>query len=154
MIKNIFLILLLTIAVQLKSQSLVKKLDFIIVVNDGFEPFSSMSLEAIDTNNFERVITIDYYPGNLEMSWSDFNDLMSPKTKTITLILYSTEGKDAKTFQYQIGIKPKWFEDRYNILKIYNLENKKYRKRLNPLSKDKNYTFELESPSHTFYRIK
>ena len=57
-------------------------------------------------------------------------------------------------YNYEIEIGKNWFEQTFVILKIYNLDKKKYKKRLAPLSKDKKYTFDLETSEGQMIRVR
>jgi hypothetical protein len=65
----------------------------------------------------------------------------------------SVKGKQ-ELYNYEIEMEKNWFEQSFVILKIYNLDKKKYRKRLEPLSKDRKYTFDLETSQGQMIRIR
>ena len=101
-------------------------------------------------------IDIKYHPGNLSLYSEDFN-FFSDEKHTLLLQFnyyqYSSKGKQ-KSYHYEIEIGRNWFEQSFIVLKIYNLDKKKYRKKLTPLSKDKKYTFDLETSQGQMIRIR
>ena len=97
-----------------------------------------------------------YYPGTLTFNYSDYEKLISISTKSISLRYYDTVYLDNKTnfYDFEIEYQKSWLQDTYNILRFYDLSCKKNKKRFEPLSTTKNYTFELTSPNSTFLRVR
>jgi hypothetical protein len=135
-----------------------KSFDFIVCVDE--EIATSLTRPVIiakqGTNVLKR-IDISYHAGNLSLSSEDYNMIFSEQEITLFLQFdyyqYSSKGKQ-EIYNYEIEIGKNWFEKTFVILKIYNLDKRKYRKKLDPLSKDKNYTFDLEISDGQMIRIR
>lgn len=140
------------------AQENIKKFDFIICVDE--EIATSLTRPVIIAKqgvNVLKRIEISYYAGNLSLSSEDYNMIFSEQEITLYLQFdyyqYSSKGQQ-EIYNYEIEIGKNWFEKTFVILKIYNLDKKKYKKRLAPLSKDKNYTFDLETSDGQIIRIR
>lgn len=135
-----------------------KNFDFIVCVDE--EIATSLTKPVIivkqGTNVLKR-IDINYHAGNLSLSSEDYNLIFSEQEITLFLQFdyyqYSSKGEQ-EIYNYEIEIGKNWFEQTFVILKIYNLDKKKYKKRLAPLSKDKKYTFDLETPEGQMIRVR
>lgn len=156
--KCVFWILCLFVYQVSMAQENRKSFDFIVCVDE--EIATSLTKPVIiakqGTNVLKR-IDISYHAGNLSLSSEDYNMLFSEQEITLFLQFdyyqYSSKGKQ-EIYNYEIEIGKNWFEKTFVILKIYNLDKKKYKKRLDPLSKDKNYTFDLETSEGQMIRIR
>ncbi|MCH7411868.1 hypothetical protein MM213_00095 [Belliella sp. R4-6] len=156
--KCVFWILCLFVYQVSMAQENRKSFDFIVCVDE--EIATSLTKPVIiakqGTNVLKR-IDISYHAGNLSLSSEDYNMLFSEQEITLFLQFdyyqYSSKGKQ-EIYNYEIEIGKNWFEKTFVILKIYNLDKKKYKKRLYPLSKDKNYTFDLETSEGQMIRIR
>jgi len=156
--KWFFLILCLFVYQVSTAQENRKSFDFIISVDEKIA--KTLSRPAIivkqGTNILEK-IDIQYHPGNLSLSAEDYNMIFLEQEITLFLQFdyyqYSSKGKQ-EIYNYEIEIGKNWFEQSFVILKIYNTHKKKYRKRFDPLSKDKSYTFELETSQGQMIRVK
>jgi hypothetical protein len=130
-----------------------KNLDLILVV-DGNIAVGSISSLKIELNDSGKTITLEpsYYPGNLSMNVSDYAMLMGDSASNILLkfTFYEYVNQKQKYYNYEIELKKPWLTDYFNILYIYNLNKERYKGKLKPVAKGKNYNFELQSPSHSF----
>lgn len=156
--KCVFWVLCLFVYQFSMAQENRKSFDFIISVDE--EIATSLSRPVIiakQSTNVLKRIDISYHAGNLSLSSEDYNMIFSEQEITLFLQFdyyqYSSKGKQ-EIYNYEIEIGKNWFEQTFVILKIYNLDKKKYRKRFDPLSKDKNYTFELNTSQGQMLRIK
>jgi hypothetical protein len=133
-----------------------KNLSFVLVVNDEIISKQSKLTFVITTDNSTENLSAIYYPGTLRLSNSDYEKLISSTTKTIYLKYNDTVYLDGKAnyYDFEIEYQKPWLQDTYNILRIYDLSCKKNKKRFEPLSPTKNYTFELTSPNTTFLRVR
>lgn len=155
MIEKYFLSVWLTLIffIQAHGQDVKKELDFIIVIDDNIAVGSIASLKIeLVSGKGKETIAASYYPGNLSLSGGDYNKLMSDSTKAINLkfINYEYAGQSQATYSYDIELKREWLRDYFNILRIYDLDKKKYKAKYSPIGVGKNYAYELESPSHSF----
>lgn len=156
--KKISLFVLLSFITVLKSYSQAdkKNLDFIIVVDDDITVGSIASLQIkVLTGGKQDIVNASYYPGNLSLSEVDYSRLMSDSTTAIYLkfALYEYARQDQNTFSYEIELKKAWLKDYFNILRIYDLDKRKYRRRFVSRGVGRNYVYELQSPSHAFQLI-
>ena len=156
--KCVYWILFLFICQISMAQENRKNFDFIVCV-DG-EIVTSLTKPVIIVKqgmNVLKRIDINYYAGNLSLSSEDYNLILSEQEITLFLQFdyyqYSSKGKQ-EIYNYEIEIGKNWFEQTFVILKIYNLDKKKYKKRLTPLSKDKKYTFDLETSEGQMIRVR
>lgn len=156
--KCVFWVLCLFVYQFSMAQENRKSFDFIVCVDE--EIATSLTRPVIiakqGTNVLKR-IDISYHAGNLSLSSEDYNMIFSEQEITLFLQFdyyqYSSKGKQ-EIYNYEIEIGKNWFEKTFVILKIYNLDKRKYRKKLDPLSKDKNYTFDLEISDGQMIRIR
>lgn len=135
-----------------------KNIDFIISIDEEIvKTLSKPIIIAKQNNNIFKKIDFNYYPGNLSLNYEDYNTIFSEQGITLFLQFdyyqYSLKGKQ-QIYNYEIEIGKNWFEESFIILKIYNLDKNKYQKILDPLSKDKNYTFDLETSHGQMIRIR
>ena len=135
-----------------------KDFDFIISIDEEIvKTLSKPIIIAKQNNNILKKIDFNYYPGNLSLNYEDYNTIFSEQEITLFLQFdyyqYSSKGKQ-QIYNYEIEIGKNWFEESFIILKIYNLDKNKYQKILDPLSKDKNYTFDLETSHGQMIRIR
>jgi len=142
------------ICTQVYSQDARKNLDFIIVIDDNIAigSIASLQIELVLSGRGKEVIAASYYPGNLSLSEADYGKLMSDSTKAINLkfIKYEYAGQNQTTYSYDIELKREWLRDYFNILRIYDLDKKKYKAKYSPSGIGKNYAYEIESPSHSY----
>ncbi len=154
--KNIILICFLLLGSKNLFAQEMKNLSFILVVNDEIVNKKSKLTFIIITETSTETLSALYYPGTLALDNFDYEKLISPTTKTIYLKYHDTvyvNGK-ANYYDYEIEYQKVWLQDLYNILRIYDLNCKKYRRKFEPLSQTKNYTFELMSTNSTFLRVR
>jgi len=136
----------------------IKHLDFIIVIDEQIVR-ESLGIKFVikDETDYQEIETTEgYRPGNISLKQIDYDKLTSNQTKTLYIKFnYQTYvGNESYYYNYEIEYNKIWLQDGYNILRIYNLDKRKYKKKFDPISVGKNYTFEVESPSHTFLRIR
>lgn len=151
--RNHYIVLLILItSFGLKAQSSMN-LDVVILINEKIvlSNMNDLTIEVKKSNG--KVITHDiyYHPGSLKLEAKE-EDLFGEGIEgTVLKFNFFDVGKE-ESIEYIINLEKNWFFDYYSILHIYNLRCKKYKKRFKPLSEDKNYTFEVDSPSHSFRR--
>jgi len=69
-------------------------------------------------------------------------------------IYYSKLHKNKiKSYYYNIILEKSWLKNSFNILRIYNLENKKNKKTFSDIE-DRDYTYEIDSPNGSILRVK
>lgn len=152
-------ILILFITVTIYSQD-VKNINIIVVIDEEIVTNSldvKFLITSKDGSSREIKTATGYYPGNISLKKTDYDDLISDETQSVILKWHYDPYINNKLYDYTYEIEAgkNWFNDNmFFILKIYNLNKKKYRKRFDPLSKDKNYTFELDTSQGQMLRIK
>ena len=153
--KIIIICFLLVSSKNLVAQE-IQNLSFILVVDDEIISTKSKITFIITTDTSTENLSALYYPGTLSLSKLDYGKLISPLTKTSYLKYYDTVYVDgtATYYDFEIEYQKGWLQDLYNILRLYDLNSKKFKKKFAPLSSTKNYTFELTSPNSTFLRIR
>jgi len=156
--KCVFVVLFLFVYQVSIAQEKIKSFDIIIFVDE--EIVTSLSKPVIIAKEGKSVlkrIDISYHVGNLSLSAEDYYMIFSNEEKTLFIQFdyyqYSSRGKQ-QVYNYEIEIGKNWLKQTFVVLKIYNLDKKKYKKRFAPLSKDKNYTFELSTSEGQMLRIK
>ncbi len=156
--KCVFVVLFLFVYQVSIAQEKIKSIDIIIFVDE--EIVTSLSKPVIIAKEGKSVlkrIDISYHVGNLSLSAEDYYMIFSNQEKTLFIQFdyyqYSSKGKQ-QVYNYEIEIGKNWLKQTFVVLKIYNLDKKKYKKRFAPLSKDKNYTFELSTSEGQMLRIK
>ena len=153
-------ILMLIISTNVYSQEEVKSINFIIVIDEEIvtNPIDiKLVINSKKEGNYKVIEpTIGYYPGNISLRKHDYDDLVSNDTQSVILKLnYLTYRKNRPYYyKYEFDVGKIWFKQTFTILKIYNLDKKKYRKNLIPLSKEKNYTFDLQTAQGQMIRIR
>ena len=145
--------LVLIIFGQAYAQDERKSLDLIIVIDGNITvgSIASLQIERV-TRRDKEIIAANYYPGSLSFTETDYGKLMSDSTKAINLkfTYYEYVGQNQTSYNYDIELKKEWLRDYFNILRIYDLDKKQYKGKYSPSGVDKNYAYEIESPSHSF----
>ena len=157
--KYVFCVLYLFLFKFSMAQEDRKKFDFIISVDEEIVKKISKSLIIVKQGeSVLKKINVSYYPGNLSIASEDYDMIFSDQGTSLFIQFdyyqYSFNGEQ-EIYNYEIEIGRNLLQPQsFVILKIYNLDKKKYRKRFDPLSKDKNYTFELDGSEGQMLRIK
>jgi hypothetical protein len=156
--KKYFITVWLVFIIFLDSygQDVRKSLDLIIVIDDNIAvgSIASLQIERVSASSTE-LMTATYYPGSLSVAEADYRKLMCDSTRAINLkfINYQYKGQAQIAYRYDIELKREWLGDYFNILRIYNLDKRKYKGKYRPSGSDKNYAYEIESPSHSYRLI-
>ncbi|PUZ19487.1 hypothetical protein GA0116948_1288 [Chitinophaga costaii] len=138
-----------------KGQDKGKHIDLILVIDEQIS--QSISGVKIIVRNGDSTKTLEplYYPGNLTFNEGEL-DLLTDKSTTSIFLEFRTavyKPKDEYRF-YKIEMKKQWLADYYNIIKIYNLNNKKYQNQFDAPKNGDKYVYELASPSNSFLIIR
>lgn len=156
MMKFLFSALFFFLVYKHNGQEIGTRINLIITVDDNIAITSiySAKVEGI-IKGLEKIILADYVPGSLSFDSSHKNDLfaLSDSNLFLTFGYRSYKRKKQRVSHYKIEIKKEWFLEPYLILKIYNLDIRKYKRRFSPLDRNRNYTFEVDSPKFTFRRV-
>lgn len=132
-----------------------RNFNFIILI-DGNVPFQGdINLQFVIENKKLDTIRVGYIPGDIVLEESGHSKIISIETKSINLEIYYSrmfENK-IKSYNYKIDFKQSWFKNPFNILRIYNLDNKKNKKTFIPIDGLK-YIYEIDSPNGSIIRLK
>jgi hypothetical protein len=156
MLKLIFLFLSGVSVSAVYSQIEKVNFDLIITIDEKIPigTISNFKFRAI-TENSSEIISVDYYPGNLSMIKDDYRRLFSDTIKLIFLDFdyYEYVGEKQHLYHYKIEYKKSWMREYFNILHIFNLDKKKYKKQFKLNRTNEPYLFELDSPGGTFHYV-
>ncbi len=91
----------------------------------------------------------NYLPGNITIDSDDLKKLKSKLTEKIEIeFSYQTYKKEKPYFyKYNIDYKKLWLTDKYTIIKLFNLDKRKYSKKYRTSSLSKNYAIGIEGYS-------
>ena len=154
--KRLSLLLLFFSSVIIAIAQEKKDFDFVITIDDDFHPIYSPSLYTLDKNGIKTIYEISYHPGCLSMSIEDYKKIMSANEEIhLKFDHYKILGGNTHIYKYDFSVGKFWFQEcGYVVLKMYNLDIKKYRKKFPPLSEDKNYNFIFLSSEYDSVPIK
>ncbi|NAY93435.1 hypothetical protein GTQ34_16105 [Muricauda sp. JGD-17] len=114
-----------------------KEIDFVILV-DGSVINAALGL-SFKVVNEESSFTIypQYHPGNLTFKESDFKNLINSKEKTYWLRFYLLNKESH--YDYAVKVHRDWFKERFIVLNINNLKNRRDKKLHKPIERGANY---------------
>lgn len=150
--RNILLAILFFCSGLSYSQSM-QELNVILVVDDVLAVGSIANIQLVGGDNMKAAAS--YYPGRLIYDDSSLSKLVS-SNDTISLIFdyYDTSSGRQLVYNYQLPFSKFWLEQDFLIVKIYNSDKRKYRKRFDGLSATRNYAFELIYPGGQILQVK
>ncbi|WP_207515622.1 hypothetical protein [Longitalea luteola] len=157
MLKIFVLILALVSIPRAYSQENNKNLDLIIVIDESVSVNTISNFKIrVTSSNTEDIIASSYYPGNLVLKQTDYAKMMTDTARTILLEFDYNEYVNNKhlTYHYSIEFKKSWFRELFNILRIYNLDKKKYKKKFKSIDTSQKYIYEMDSPGGTFRYVR
>ncbi|MCD4793939.1 MAG: hypothetical protein K8R54_11935 [Bacteroidales bacterium] len=153
--KSLLFLYFLIISLIVSGQENQENINLIITINDelvisGIQR-SKVFINTI--NNEKDTISCQYNPGKFIVF--DNNKLKSDTTQRITLSMWyqKMQKENSSFYYYEIELEKSWFEQSFIILRIYNLDKRKFRKKYYPL-KGKKYTYEIDLPSNSITRIR
>jgi len=156
--KNLFLFLFFSLLGfnNILAQEKTKTISFVLVVDGEVLNANTNITFLINSENSEDKILATYYPGTLSLSQADYEKLISDNTKSMYLRYNQSNYTNGKinSCDFLIEYNKIWIQDTYNILRLYNLGKGKYKNKIEPLSKTKNYTFEVESSRGQMLRVR
>jgi hypothetical protein len=130
--------------------------NFIIVVDDNvWLSYTNLKVEirGADGSVIDKVSGV-YYPGNLFFEKEDYEKLMNAETDSMTLIFNYKESQGKKEYDYELPFFKSWLDHYFMVMKVYNLDKRKYKGVFEPLDKDRNYTYELNYPGGSMLRVR
>jgi hypothetical protein len=152
-IRILFIIYTLLISIGLFAQE-ERKMTFVLMINEAL-PVASIARSQIILDNGTKV-SVGYIPGALIFSESNYQQLLEAKSDSLILAFdyYEYEGKKQKVYNFELPFHKGWLNQSYMVMKVYNLEKRKYKGVFEPLDKDRNYTFELDYPGGQMLRVR
>lgn len=144
--KYIFLLFLFFSSIPSTFSQEKKEMDFVIIVDDDLGIMSAPSIIYMKNVKGEKTnIDFDYHPGCLSINMDDYNKLKKFDGKIeLHFGWYKHKEGETRHYFYDIPFDKLLFERRYVIIKIYNTDDKRYKKMYYPLE-GKNYNYYLET---------
>ncbi len=132
-----------------------KSSDFIICIDEEFA-YNLMNPFIIvkKGNNILKRIKIRYQPGGLSMNSDDHYFITHQDYDLFLTFNYEYWAQNGKNYYYSYDIKvgKYFFDTGYVILKIYNMDKKKYKRRFRSLEKGETYIYELDTSNGQMLR--
>ena len=131
-----------------------KQVNFIISVDDKVVIGSIAHCHLIIDGVISKT-EIGYIPGKLSfISNSEIsNKLMAAKYVLLAFNYYEYCNGNQIVHNYEIELKKAWLDYSFVVLRIYNVNKKRYKGMFNPL-KNKDYTYEMDFPEGSITRVK
>ena len=152
--KNKMLLLVFMLISQI-SISQNKNFNIIMVLNDKLlVNIENIKIRDEHENTFQSV---GYVPGNLSLDEQMYSEIVRSGEKYfLTFMVVEDYKKDIRN-SYEIQLENALFEHNdsmsfFCVIEIFNLNIKKYKKRYKPLSKDRNYSYNLLFPSYSIIK--
>lgn len=128
--KKILTLSLIVISTITRSQQIEKKIPFILLVDNEVPSFSIIQncklLIKDSTQKIKFEVPFKYNVGNITLLQSQFDTIKHLNHKENIVIQFSTPKNKTnyvESFIYQVPLEPKWFNELYIILKIFNYDN-------------------------------
>jgi hypothetical protein len=138
------------------SQQDRKEFKLIIEIDEHLAISSVMGAKLMITGKNDSVKTLpaSYEPGTLWVNDKEAAGLIN-SAKQIVLSFYNFEPTSVSEdySDYKIEFKKEWLTSKFCVLKVYNLDKKKYKKSYDPLSQSQNYTFSIDFPGYQMMPI-
>lgn len=152
-----YIILTLIFSTHLHGQNKEgKDINFIILIDNKLQASSLTNLKIVtySDDDSREVFEVDYYPGSLYISTSVLSEVSSSKTKKIYLSLDYDGSDNGKHYvnNYELEISQNWFNNRFTILKIDNLNRRKNKKTYKLKQKD-HYIYSVDVPGQSIVNL-
>lgn len=137
------------------SQEL-KEIDFVIVVDDEvINAVQGLTIQIKEKNNEVVSISPNYHPGSLSFDNSIYDKLQTEDVESVKIVFSYSQNckKKIVNYFYEISYNRKWFKEPFNVLKIFNLDKRKYRKKYKLLNENVNYSLSLDLGSYSVLKI-
>lgn len=135
-----------------------KDFNFILVINDAvWVSYTNLRIEiGSDTGSLNRSISGLYYPGNLSFEKGDYAKLLAARDSSMTLVVDFKERvkNEDRHLVFKLPFSASWLDHYFLIMRVYDLDKKKYRGIFAPLDRNRNYTFELDYPGGQMLRVR
>lgn len=149
--KKLAVVLVLILgSLELTYSQATHDVNFILLINDEL-PIGTIANSRIIIKESE--IEVLYHPGSLAFGEENFRKVMAAGDSMILAFdYYEYKGGKQSIFNYRLPFYKNWLDQRYLVMKVYQLDKKKYKGVFQPLDKDRNYTFELAYPGGQMLR--
>lgn len=134
-----------------KSINLIISIDNQVVVGS----LSNIKLDIIKDDETKEVFKLNYSPGDLSITDSNYSMILSHSIKQMILTFNHSEycKGEQKTYYYEIEFKKSWIENQFTVINIYNTNKRLYKNVYFPLP-NKTYTYEVIYPGGFMMRLK
>lgn len=155
--KKLGILIYIFVATSASAQNS-KDFNFILVVDEAvWISYTSLKIEIRDsTESLTQSVSALYYPGNLSFEQSDYKKLLAAKGDSMTLIVnYKEQKKDKDEYHiFELPFSVSWLDNYFMVMRVYNLDTKKYKGLFEPLDRERNYTYELAYPGGQMLRVR
>lgn len=138
--------------VQITFSQSNKEIDLIVVINDEVVTNLQNLKLIINSDKDGSIISPLYHPGSLVLTSKQYEVLISDTTKSIELS-FAYIGKEKST-NYKMIYGKKWLEERFAILKIYDLNKKKYKKMYEPITPESGFGASIDFGYYSILNVK
>jgi hypothetical protein len=149
-------LLLCTCTTNAFSQHEQKEFKLIIEIDEHLPISGIMGAQLMVTgkNGSVKKLLAGYDPGTLRVNDKNATALIDSAKQIILSFYYVDPANDSEEYNdYKIAFKKEWLTSKFCVLKIYNLDKKKYRKSYDPLSPSQNYNFSIDFPDYQMMPI-
>lgn len=129
-----------------------KNFDFVIEVDGQLvESITRPKIIVMKDSQLVKEIPVGYHPGNLWMSFDDFNSYFMAEGNELFFQFYYYQYPPPRRkqilYQYEIEMRKFWLNSGYLVLQIYNLDKAKYTRKNSiskmPLSRKRGFYYDL-----------
>ncbi|MBW7674749.1 hypothetical protein [Chryseobacterium chendengshani] len=122
-----------------------KKINFLIMIDE--KPCLIVSNLQIESQSMKS-INANYNVGAIDISEDNYSTMIDDKSSSFNLTFEAILSKNTYLSIYSIIIPKFFFNQKYIIVNIFNMDNKIYRKKYSKLMKDKSkYYVVIETPN-------
>ncbi len=129
--------------------------NLIITVNGELEEGVISNIRFSSKHEGQRKeIQVLYIPGSLRMKLNDYDKIFLDDGDSVVIAFDHSQYCDNKQLlsNYEIPFDKSWLKYSFLILRVYDLSRGRFKNVFQPLSANKNYTFELTYPSGNLMR--
>lgn len=128
-----------------------KNIDFIICIDENILiAFTTIKFEGYNPQGMLESYLGEYYPGNLKINDLELHKISKLTSLKITINTNEYFKDTKKNKEYVIDYNATWLNEYFNVINIYNLDKKEYKKKFKGIKTGKSFVFELDSPDSTF----
>jgi hypothetical protein len=154
--KILIFLLLCTCGGNAFSQQDRKEFKLIIEIDDQLPISGIMGAQLMvkGKNDSVKTLLAGYDPGTLRVNDKNAAALIDSAKQIILSFYYVDPANDNEEYtDYKIAFKKEWLTSKFCVLRVYNLDKKKYRKSYDPLSPSQNYNFSIDFPDYQMMPI-